>query len=137
MTSCTTITLSKSDTQENDNIIQKRHTSQINDSVFFNKRVNYICITNQILCLELGIHLSEKCFSTGYIQYKYNFSKIQILKTNYFCFVKVKLKSQSCLAKSMSLARELGSALLESTKYSPLTPLSSGCNATQHCVAAP
>lgn len=51
--------------------------------------------------------------------------------------VKLKLKSQSLLAKSASLAWELGLAMLQSTKYSPLTPLTCGWSAKKHVVAAP
>lgn len=55
-------------------------------------------------------------------------------------WVEVKLKSQSFLANSVSLAIALvalGPFLLLPMKYSPLTPLTLGLNATKHVVDAP
>lgn len=55
----------------------------------------------------------------------------------YLTLVKVKLKSHSLVANSASFAWELGLATLQSTKYSPLTPLTCGWSATKQVVAAP
>lgn len=50
--------------------------------------------------------------------------------TNYLGLVKVQLKSHSFFAKSASFALALGLPMLLSKKYSPLTPLTCGFNAT-------
>lgn len=55
----------------------------------------------------------------------------------YLASVKLKLKSQSLVAKSASFALELGLAMLQSEKYTPPTPLTCGWSAAKHVVAAP
>ena len=57
-------------------------------------------------------------------------NSVQSNKLSYFGLVRFELSSHSFFASSESLAREVGSALLQSIKYSPDIPLTCGCNAT-------
>jgi len=49
--------------------------------------------------------------------------------SSYFVLDKLTLNSHSFCASFVSLAKEVGFALLLSVKYSPDTPLTCGCNA--------
>lgn len=72
----------------------------------------------------LGVHQLK---NPGKFQrlHRYQFNKNRHLES-----VKVTLKSHNFFANSSSLAKALGFARLLSEKYSPLTPLTCGCNAT-------
>lgn len=90
-------------------------------------------------CFQRSLHPNRPLTGHFTILNSLIIRKVQPIQHTTWVFysIKFKLKSQSFLAKSMSLPFEIVGAILQSEKYLPLISLTCGCNATQHVVAAP